>query len=66
MASERAPGRPWATAPEDQLPVALDRLDELDERVQATTLGPREPADEQRRRGGQIAGLEDRPELLVR
>jgi len=49
---------------EDQLPVALDRLGELDERWETASLGPREPADEQRRRGGQITGLEDRPELL--
>ena len=64
MASDRAPRRPWATAPEDQLLVLFDRLGELDERVEAAAPGPGEPADEQLRRGGQIAGLEDRSKLF--
>ena len=51
MASERAPGRPLGDGVEDQLPVAFDRLGELDEWVEVAALRPGEPADEQLRGG---------------
>jgi hypothetical protein len=49
---------------EDQMLVLGDRLGEFDERVQAAALRPREPPDEQAPGRGEVAGLEDRPELL--
>lgn len=51
VASERAPGRPLGDGVEDQLPVAFDRLGELDEWVEVAALRPGEPADEQLRGG---------------
>jgi hypothetical protein len=51
---------------EDQLLELLDRLGELGERRETTPLGPGQPADQQALGGGEVAGLEDRPQLLVR
>ena len=65
VASERALDRPYSTAPEDQLLELLDRLGELGERRETTPLGPGQPADQQAPSGGEVAGLEDRPQLLL-
>ncbi len=49
---------------EDQMLVLGDRLGELDERRETAALRPCEPADQQAPGRGEVAGLEDRPELL--
>jgi hypothetical protein len=51
---------------EDLLLELLDRLGELGERRETTPLGPGQPAGQQALGGGEVAGLEDRPQLLVR
>jgi hypothetical protein len=49
---------------QDQGLVSLDRLGELDERLEATPLRPGDPAAQQRSGIGRLGGLEDRPKLF--